>query len=318
MSVGEPLCLPIEFQALTYCSSCVKFTKHFDGSAASMKDSTEDVLHCGEPAIVRFPYEIKEIAQERSLDYPPREREYEHDSEGNPILPFEYQEHCSLGNALHLKGHDTHSFGPSAKFNALKLDNGLELTYGEINGLAGDFFGTEQPISDGGNVEEQKRRFYEAYKTLAEWVLKDTKAHELLEVLQTEAKAVDEAIRKGEDPSTADAKLWPLITNAKFTIITTLRSGPGYVKLASLNVDHFGLDARTAYNAGHLRALEEAARGEIANLRRAYTMNAFADHFLQDSFASGHLRTPRRKLAGIWSLQAKVNYLSCLILAIGR
>lgn len=289
-----------------------------DGSVASMKNSTEDVLHCGGPAIVRFPFEIKEIAQERSLDYSPREREYEHDSEGNPILPFEYREHCSLGDALNLKGHNTHPWGPSAKYNALKLDNGLELTYGEINGLAGDFFGTEQPISDGGDVEEQKRRFYEAYKTLAEWKIDDTKARELLEVLQTEVKAVDEAIQKGEDPSTAYAKLWPSITTAKFTYITALRSGPAYLKLASLNVDHFGLDARTAYNAGHLRALEEAARGEIDNLCRAYTMNAFADHFLQDSFASGHMRTPRRKLAGVWSLQAKVNYLSRLILAIDR
>lgn len=65
--------------------------------------------------------------------------------------------------------------------------------------------------------------------------------------------------------------------------------------LAQLNLDHFGADGRTAYNAGHYTAIEAAANG---NLELAYSMNAFADHFLGDAFASGHFRTPRRKLHG--------------------
>lgn len=33
-------------------------------------------------------------------------------------------------------------------------------------------------------------------------------------------------------------------------------------------------------------------------------MNAFADHFLEDSFATGHMRTPRRMLHGSVNLAA--------------
>ncbi|KAM0795834.1 hypothetical protein BDR22DRAFT_825722 [Usnea florida] len=66
--------------------------------------------------------------------------------------------------------------------------------------------------------------------------------------------------------------------------------------LARVDWDHFGPDARTAYNAGHHAALDIALKGGDDHLELAYAMNAFADHFLQDSFAAGHLRTPRRAL----------------------
>ena len=40
-------------------------------------------------------------------------------------------------------------------------------------------------------------------------------------------------------------------------------------------------------------------------------MNAFADHFLEDSFSAGHIRTPRRALQGtvnfFYDLNAKVS-----------
>ena len=78
-----------------------------------------------------------------------------------------------------------------------------------------------------------------------------------------------------------------------------LRSKKGYVGLALINFDHFGADARIAYNAGHVEALEHAASGKSAqHLETAYAISAFADHFLQDSFTSGHIRTPRQKLHG--------------------
>lgn len=75
------------------------------------------------------------------------------------------------------------------------------------------------------------------------------------------------------------------------------RKGKGYLGLALINFDHFGEDARTAYKAGHLAALRQAASSKSpANLESAYALNAFADHFLEDSFAAGHLRVPRQKL----------------------
>jgi hypothetical protein len=73
----------------------------------------------------------------------------------------------------------------------------------------------------------------------------------------------------------------------------------GYLGLAVIDFDHFGEDARRAYNAGHTAALRKAASGKDAKtLETVHAMNAFADHFLEDSFASRHLRVPRRQLHG--------------------
>ena len=94
----------------------------------------------------------------------------------------------------------------------------------------------------------------------------------------------------------------PGLLLAEFQQITWGRSGiPGYLGLAKINWDHFGADARTAYNAGHRTALEAAVKGDLED---AYTMNAFADHFLEDSFSAGHLRTPRRLLHSKWNPSA--------------
>lgn len=72
---------------------------------------------------------------------------------------------------------------------------------------------------------------------------------------------------------------------------------PSYLGLSLLNFDHFGQDARTTYTVGHKWAMEIAAtKRDAAHLEYAYRINAFADHFLQDAFSAGHLRTPRREL----------------------
>lgn len=68
---------------------------------------------------------------------------------------------------------------------------------------------------------------------------------------------------------------------------------PDYLGLAEINWDHFGNDAHMSYVIGHYVALEVAKKGDLLY---AYAMNAFADHFLEDSFAAGHIRTPRRTL----------------------
>lgn len=206
-------------------------------------------------------------------------------------LGFEYAEHCFLGDAVILILSDGRTI--TAKDAPFKLYNGLEVTYGEINGLAGDFYGTYDPISDGSNEQQQLDRFLSAYQTLSTaGPRQPSEAIALLTVLNQEVDAVNTALHNHEDPSVAYSKLkdetW------EFERITWGRSGiPGYLGLARINWDHFGADARTAYNAGHSTALEAAVKG---NLEDAYTLNAFADHFLEDSFSAGHLRTPRRLL----------------------
>jgi hypothetical protein len=84
-----------------------------------------------------------------------------------------------------------------------------------------------------------------------------------------------------------------------------------YRNLALENVSHFsgGGTALTTWQKLHrgavLDALEAGKRGDSQALAGAYAVNAFADHYLTDSFSAGHIRVPReqvtvqyRKLAG--------------------
>ncbi|KAL1748021.1 fungal fucose-specific lectin-domain-containing protein [Schizophyllum fasciatum] len=215
-------------------------------------------------------------------------------------LRFEYAEHSYIGDAIWLSLANG-SRVPARNHN-FTLRNNLRVTYGQINGLAGDFYGTTNPISDGRTASDQAARFLAAYNTLAEPSSRLPKeAQDILAVLQTEVDAVNESLQHHADPSIAYSKLPDV--SAKLQMLTQFRPShfPSYLGLARINWDHFGPDARTTYNAGHTLALQAAANGE---LDRAYTLNAFADHFLEDSFSSGHLRTPRRGLHGTVDLFA--------------
>ncbi|KAM5441211.1 hypothetical protein MferCBS31731_003639 [Microsporum ferrugineum] len=210
---------------------------------------------------------------------------------------FVFVEHCLQGNAVNLKvGVDTEV--PAGKL-PLKLPNGLSLTYGEILGLAGDLYGTDQPISDGVTENERRHRFLKAFDTLAN----DTKyapeeATKLLGILHDELEEINKAIRDGKQPSEVHNRLKFSIGKSLGMATLFRPSGiPSFLGLALINFDHFGRDAEIAYNTGHNAAIQYALRAD-SDLAVAYAMNAFADHFLHDHFSAGHLRVPRRLLHG--------------------
>lgn len=156
----------------------------------------------------------------------------------------------------------------------------------------------------GNDQADREQRFRDAYETLAG---PGSDAKYLIGKLSDEVKSLEEAAKnhatftENFEP-TAWYKLW-WATRSRENV-------PSFLELGKINADHFGDDAGTAYNVGHRVALQHAAQGSTrANpnlahderkqfLETAYTMNAFADHFLEDRFASGHLRTPRRHLMG--------------------
>ena len=181
-----------------------------------------------------------------------------------------------------------------AAHRPLDLPNGFSLTYGTINGLAGDYYGTDEPISDVKPLEEQSARFLAAWNTLATDTTRQPHgANAIVAILQKDIDAVNDA----KEPSRIYADL-PDHT-VEFEELTIGRGlDTSFLGLAYINFDHFGEDARTAYNAGHYTALKQASGGTLDDLRLGYAMNAFVDHFLEDSFSSGHTRTPRRMLHG--------------------
>ncbi|KAM7203140.1 hypothetical protein V8F20_004082 [Naviculisporaceae sp. PSN 640] len=225
---------------------------------------------------------------------------------------YNYAEHAILGNRLRLKFSDSETV--QAGDRPLSLENGNRLTYGQINGLGGDFFATNNPICTGSSFDQQCQYFLEAYNLLgkAESGRKEAPIIELIN--EREAKAVEEAIGSGKSTketykelSATDTGGVPKLaitgTDVRLTQATMERDGPSYARMALLNLDHFGDDAHTAYNAGHTCAMRAAAAG---NLELGYAMNAFADHYLGDCFASGHIRTPRRTLHASASAIEKV------------
>jgi hypothetical protein len=74
-----------------------------------------------------------------------------------------------------------------------------------------------------------------------------------------------------------------------------------YKSLALENVSHFsgGGTALSTWQETHrdavLAALDAGKKGDSGGLGKAYAMNAFADHFLTDSFSAGHVRVPREQ-----------------------
>lgn len=208
----------------------------------------------------------------------------------HPVPSFKTDEHVLIGDEIMIRDVDVvvpvgkknklqvYAFGDGGK--PKKIDGAL-LTLGEIVALAGDYYGTPNPISDEKDSTSRQSRFIAHYNTLA----------------QKDIMKQKEKILSGR--STWDELLALL--------------GENYRGLLVNNFDHFAhdSDSLTAYQAGHEQALKMAhiahelnkkgtpeAKAEAkAYLSLAYTMNAFAGHFLSDSAAGGHVWTPRRVLA---------------------
>jgi hypothetical protein len=79
-------------------------------------------------------------------------------------------------------------------------------------------------------------------------------------------------------------------------LLNTHRGWFDYASLANENQDHFAPRSWARYLVHHAEALRLALD---RNLDAALVRNAFADHFLTDAFASGHLRVPRDALVGL-------------------
>ncbi|KAM3430799.1 hypothetical protein MY4824_007479 [Beauveria thailandica] len=218
------------------------------------------------------------------------------------IIAFEYAEHRFLGDQITLTDDRGHNF-TAGTLPLVRLGNIVGLTYGTISALAGDFYGTSNPISSGTDDNDRRSRFMAALNTLLNNPLdQPSDALGLVNYLQKEVDAVNQAVANGLDPSTV-YKGGEVVSSTKLQLMTISRKQtnfPSYGGLALINWDHFGDDARTAYTTGHAAAIELAANGNKSHdsLFNAYAMNAFADHYLQDLFSAGHLRTPRRLLHG--------------------
>lgn len=229
---------------------------------------------------------------------------------------FTSLEHKNMGDLvkLHLPGKNS-----SNEIIKLQLPNGIKLSYGEIVMYAADMFGDpKNPISN--CSEHERAKCFEAqFMAMAVKGLPEDKScsnpitqfanmiEYMNQIEEDLAKARIDGIKDWVFYDKNDVKI-----TRKFNRLTCGGSFISefvpygtYIKLAEVNYDHFVPDSLIAYKTGHQYALETAQKAFTRNqagqtdeakklLELAYAQNAYANHYLSDSFSAGHMRVPRR------------------------
>lgn len=243
---------------------------------------------------------------------------------------FTSLEHRAIGDLIYLHL-------PGATMNEpipLTLHNGIQMTYGEIIMYGGDLFGnTKKPISNCKASEQLtcfKAQFdamaangYSADKRCSNPInqvrtIRSYMASIELDVEVARANGVKEWDFYHEHNVAISKKMNVLTCGGSF--ISDFIPYGAYIQLAQVNFDHFAPDSIKAYQAGHRYALETALKGYKKNkegqheeamrlLELAYQQNAFANHYLTDSFSAGHMRVPRRAIHNSLALPAALKLL---------
>jgi len=174
------------------------------------------------------------------------------------------------------------------------------LTFGQIIALAGDYYAfLDLPAA------KQFSLAWPDIRGFSRWLAGDYRSPTLDKDPDSSAKYIFDIIMRDKDTERGTAA--EIAASAKDA--ATGFPARRYVALASVNFCHFrathpdaadSIDAIKLYRAYHARALKEAANPKVENrtylLKRALAIDAFGCHFLTDSFASGHMRVPRREL----------------------
>lgn len=192
------------------------------------------------------------------------------------LKPFASGEHVWLGdNGAAEACRQARAAGvdvADATFASVKRLAGNDtFSYGELVALSGDFYGSP-------------RELYVERPSQLPWLWESNDISDRRESLEKELAWIWERQRGRGTLAYPDENI-RMAWNAK-----------SYVELALKNVDHFGWHNMVAYCQHHAAALQLAAHagGKDGELwRRAVVYNAFADHFLSDGFAAGHVRVPR-------------------------
>ena len=181
---------------------------------------------------------------------------------------FASGEHVWLGNAGLQRACERRGEVAGRHNRVARRSEDVVLSYGEIVALSGDFYASPEDLFD-------------ERPALVPWLWEDNDLSDLQAAFAAELKWIRGA-RGLEYPDKNLAYWW----NAKH-----------YIELALANDVHFGWHNVVAYCRHHATALEQARRaretGDPVDWRRARYTNGFADHFLTDAFAAGHIRVPR-------------------------
>jgi hypothetical protein len=194
-----------------------------------------------------------------------------HDS----TLDFNSGEHVILGDHGYRKAcEDRAGLCPAA---LVRADSKQSFSYGELVAFSGDFYANPEGV------------YEEKVEPFLKWNRNDV--NDVKGRFQQEIETIENYLHGHSDEAYPDFNL------------TYAWNYPDYLNLALANEAHFGFYNMLAYVKYHNRALNLAleahalAATDGIRSQRLFTqalfMNAFADHFLTDGFASGHIRDPR-------------------------
>ncbi len=229
-------------------------------------------------------------------------------------LGYESAEHIFMGDQVVLKGLP---LAPHNQSVPLPLTNGLVLAYGDIIAMP-DYYGDpNHQISSEPTLAGRKQQFAKLFQSFSQYNVAYFNA--FWPIIQNEEQQVAATLKAHESVSA----LYKKIMDKEMLELEVATHGQ-YIALAARCFDHFGQNAWLAYQAGHSDAIDTAISGhdilegknnranaqcqsaqqhqtclkQLATdtLKIAYEENAYANHFLTDRFASGHMRTPFKAL----------------------
>jgi hypothetical protein len=221
-------------------------------------------------------------------------------ADSNKDTQYESPEHFLLGSGVKLKYSQSSEQGNQSNVLSIGLTNGStqKLSFAQIVYLAGDFMGDPNTQIGGHSEGVNKNNFDVNFKVMTRAPARDYLPG-IIKIVNEELQNNSKQIANHEpfDIPDEDNIRFNCVTGGGCNKVTFLTNFGLYMKLASANYDHFGQDAIDSYLAGHSLALNLAKTAKSDNdLKLAYAYEAYADHFLTDLFASGHLRTPRRNI----------------------
>lgn len=188
---------------------------------------------------------------------------------------FEAGEHIWLGRAGLWEACKQFGLSRTPFMRIKRREEDERFTYGELVALSGDFY-------------DSPKAMFEEEPSLLPWLYEANDISDLRAAFQNELTWIEDEER-GLNVGYPDESI-ALVWNSK-----------SMIELALDNNVHFGWHNIVAYCHHHAQALELARKADQHDendptWRRALFYNAFADHFLTDAFAAGHVRVPRAEI----------------------
>lgn len=266
---------------------------HHDSTAATMNNelSSHAFTHGNDIYFNSGKYDDKSTEGKKLLAH-----ELTHTlQQSGDVHRFESDEHLELGR----EG----SFGPHGETQMVRLADDYMIEYGEMVAMAGDFFGSiaqmrQLAANDGkGAGTREELEYVRVVKIHNQKNKKDNYSKGAVEAADKRYYELALGNRSHFlNPTVGDMGK---TTDEKGSELGTRFRVEGFRMIQ----ETVPLNSVAAYRMNHMQALVEAYTAGLSgeSIDSALAAEAFSNHFLTDSFAAGHVLTPRADATEYWN-----------------